>query len=90
MRWQLRCLLCQVTPKDLPFSPHNDLVRLQEHAMQEHGAEQEDFRRQMRHTISEKHYVWTLIDGREWLEAKGGDDEKESTEGKETQQKDKR
>lgn len=67
--WALKCLLCEATPSDLPETGHNDLVRLQEHLMDEHLVSRDDLRRQLREEI-DGGYVWRLPDGPLWLEAK--------------------
>ena len=40
--YKLTCLLCGMTPAALPWRPTTELVRLQEHAMEEHGVTRED------------------------------------------------
>ena len=56
--------------------PHNakttdDLVGLQNHAMQDHGAHRADLRNATRRKAARdgRRYVWTLPDGRDWMEA---------------------
>lgn len=64
----LECLLCGVRPEDLP-GWRSDLVKLQEHLMDDHGVSREDLRAQTREE-TEEGYVWRLPDGRDWLKAR--------------------
>lgn len=62
MAWKLKCLLCNEYEDD-------DLVRIQEHAMDIHGYTEEDHRRAARERIGPDHYRWAMPDGLLWLDA---------------------
>lgn len=67
--WALKCLLCRATPAGLRETDHSDLVRLQEHLMNDHQVSREELMAAVRERM-EGGYVWRLPDGRTWLEAK--------------------
>ena len=58
--WLERCLLCGRLA--------TDLVVIQEHVMDDHGYSQGDLRRATKREI-ERGFVWTMPDGRDWMEA---------------------
>jgi hypothetical protein len=62
--WLLTCLLCHPSG---PKQGHDNLVEMQEHAMEFHDVAQEDFRRTMREGSAQVGYRWRLPDGRLWL-----------------------
>lgn len=68
--WNLTCKLC---PEAQPFTG-NDLVQIQEHAMQEHGVTVADLRaansKPNRGTPGAQHFQYSLPDGRLWLDAR--------------------
>jgi ribosomal protein L37E len=61
MPWDLKCLQCEYTD--------TDLVRIQEHAMAAHGYTQDDHRKAQRRKIRFDRYIWTMPDGKDWLDA---------------------
>lgn len=63
MPYRLKCLLCGRLD--------GGLVRLQEHAMHDHGYSQDDHRRSTRRYEGHR-YIWTMPDGTDWLEASQG------------------
>ena len=64
--WMMRCLLC---PRGKAKTT-DDLVGLQDHAMRDHGAKRGDLRNATRRKGGPAdHYVWTMPDGRDWMEA---------------------
>lgn len=67
--WVMRCLLCP-TADQIGWGA--DLVRLQEHAMYDHGYSRVDLRTNTRRpgSWSKDHFIWTMPDGKDWLEAK--------------------
>jgi hypothetical protein len=60
-QWNMKCLICNEYTD-------NNLVRIQEHAMHEHGYTQEDHRRVTKREI-DGGYIYTFPDGQDWLEA---------------------
>jgi len=60
-KYTLKCLICGHT--------ENNLVALQEHAMDFHGYTQADHRRVSRRIV-EHGYIWTMPDGVDWMEAR--------------------
>lgn len=62
MIWNLKCLICGHTD--------TNLVRIQEHAMNEHGYTQNDHRAVTKREIEPGHYIFTFPDGVDWLDAK--------------------
>lgn len=72
MPYQLNCLLCEEGTQWHPTPPAfatSDLVDIQEHLMDAHGASQNDIRRQSSHSSADGSFVYILPDGREWLRA---------------------
>ena len=66
MSWTMRCMLCPPRKR----TTTDDLVGLQNHAMQAHGAHRADLRNATRRRGGPAdHYVWSLPDGRDWMEA---------------------
>jgi hypothetical protein len=61
MTWDLKCLQCDYRDPGL--------VRMQEHAMQVHGYTQEDHRKARRRELGFDRYIWTMPDGKDWMEA---------------------
>lgn len=61
--WNLECLLCG--------HKGADLVKMQEHGMNDHGITREELGRVTREPkeLTAAKYVWTLPDGRQWLKA---------------------
>jgi hypothetical protein len=76
MMWTMKCLLC---PPDEARAAWRDLVAIQEHVMRDHGYTRMDLRWNTRRPASpnKDHYIWTMPDGSDWLEAKkeGGSSE---------------
>jgi hypothetical protein len=62
MHWHLRCLLCGQYES-------TSLTEIQEHAMAAHHYRQDALREQTRRQITPDHYVFSMPDGREWLDA---------------------
>jgi len=62
MTYRLKCLICG--------HEDNNLVAIQEHAMDEHGYAQDDHRRAARRQTEEGAWIYTMPDGIEWLMAK--------------------
>jgi hypothetical protein len=70
MMWMMKCLLCPPQSK----VTWTDLVAIQEHVMRDHGYTRMDLRTNTRRPASpnKDHYIWTMPDGSDWLEAKKG------------------
>jgi hypothetical protein len=68
--YNLTCLLCglhvgEIIERD---SPKSDLVRMQEHAMDNHDVNQDQLRLSSKEELVDG-FVWHLPDGRPWLRA---------------------
>jgi hypothetical protein len=61
MPWDLKCLQCGYHDANL--------VHMQEHAMKQHGYKQEDHRKAQRREMGFDRYIWTMPDGKDWMEA---------------------
>jgi len=59
--WLLTCLICGKTG--------GNLVAMQEHAMHDHGYEEQDHRHATRRGERAIGYVWTMPDGADWMRA---------------------
>jgi hypothetical protein len=80
MAWLLKCLLCEARDQDLEGAA-NPLVRLQEHLMDSHQVSLEELRGSASRPNEEgSEWIYTLPDGRDWLEAirKAGDGPEEN------------
>lgn len=55
---RLTCLICGTRG--------NDLVRMQEHVMHEHGYKHDDHQKVTRRREGDS-YIWTMPDGTDWL-----------------------
>lgn len=67
--WHLRCLICQPGTKwNMPKGTH-DLVRIQQHLMQDHGCSQQDLIKQSSIVIAPNVYEYRLPNGTPWLYA---------------------
>jgi hypothetical protein len=61
--WKMRCLLCE--------KESYNLIIMQEHVMRDHEVSQKDLQKQSRSpdSILVDQYIFSLPDGRPWLEA---------------------
>ena len=63
----LRCGICDATADDVPKASDSQLVRMQQHAIHEHGIAPEQIVSARRESSSHQTYEWRLPDGRVYL-----------------------
>jgi len=63
--WYLECLLCGKKGK-------NNLVEMQEHAMNEHGYTQDDHKASTKRQSDLGAHIYTFPDGKDWMSALPG------------------
>ena len=74
MKWKLKCLICaelgelNLLPKERA-DVHICLVSIQNHVMKVHGYGLNDLFAQTRSSLGNNHYIYTMPDGKDWLEA---------------------
>lgn len=61
MAYNMKCLICSYTDANL--------IRIQEHVMDTHHYSQPNLQRQTRRELDPGHYIFTMPDGIDWLEA---------------------
>ena len=74
MKWCLKCLMCEKLADLGLLDPeqadvHTCLVAIQNHVMKVHGYGLEDLFKQTRSNLGNNHYIYTMPDGVDWLEA---------------------